>query len=158
MCHCDCGGFAPIATKTDASTERIKGRPVRYISGHNARVNHPKFKHGMADTPEYAAYLNAKQRCTNPNHSAWENYGGRGIQFRLPPFEQFIAHVGLKPGPEYELDRIDNDGDYEIGNIRWATHAENMTNRRPVSAETRRNISIAAIEWHARKHETEAAA
>ncbi|HKV79758.1 MAG TPA: site-specific integrase [Candidatus Sulfotelmatobacter sp.] len=81
-------------------------------------------------TPEGQAYQSARTRCTNPSHISWKHYGGRGIQFLFTSFEQFLAELG--PRPEgHELDRINNDGHYEPGNVRWATGTDQIQNRRP---------------------------
>ncbi|KKN27389.1 hypothetical protein LCGC14_0865170 [marine sediment metagenome] len=71
-----------------------------------------------------------KQRCTNPNAINYHNYGGRGIKVLYKDFGEFLADVGPKPGPEYSIDRIDNDGHYEPGNCKWSTRSEQMKNRR----------------------------
>jgi hypothetical protein len=71
-------------------------------------------------------------RCTNPNHHAWKNYGGRGITVceRWLDLATYLADVGFPPGPGMTLDRIDNDGNYEPGNVRWATYSEQNMNQR----------------------------
>ena len=79
-------------------------------------------RHGMSDTPEYHAYTDAQQRCLNPNNPGYPYYGGRGIEFRFNSFEEFFAELGTKASPDLELDRIDNDGHYEVGNVRWTNH------------------------------------
>ena len=72
-----------------------------------------------------------KARCANPNHPKYANYGGRGITVcdRWMDFVEFWQDVGDRPGPEYSLDRINNDGDYEPGNVRWATAREQQNNQ-----------------------------
>jgi hypothetical protein len=82
-------------------------------------------------SPEYRAYVNARQRCTNPRTVGFEHWGGRGIEFRYSSFEEILTDVGPKPSPELSLDRIDNDGHYEPGNCRWATRSVQNANQRP---------------------------
>lgn len=90
-------------------------------------------KSGGRYTPEYIAWSNIIARCCNSNAQAFKNYGGRGIticsEWRQS-FELFLSYVGYRPGKEYEIDRIDNDGHYEPGNVRWATRKTNCRNRR----------------------------
>lgn len=84
-------------------------------------------------SPEYQSYKAAKSRCLNPRHEKYSYYGGRGIKFRFNSFEQFLAEVGKRPTKRHTLDRINNDGHYEPGNVQWATRAEQALNRRPKS-------------------------
>lgn len=74
-------------------------------------------------------YRRAKTRCTNPNISQWNDYGGRGIKFNFLNFDEFIQELGPRPSG-YTLERIDNDGNYEVGNVKWATRQEQGENKR----------------------------
>jgi hypothetical protein len=92
------------------------------------------------ENPEWVAYRGAKQRCLNPNHSRFADWGGRGIEFRFESYQQFLVCVGRRPGKGYMLDRIDNDGHYEPGNVRWVTarvSANNQRGRATVDIETK---------------------
>ena len=78
---------------------------------------------------EFYAFNNAKERCTRVDNPRYDRYGGRGIEFRFRSFEEFFNHIGSRPSEEYQLDRIKNDGHYEIGNVRWVTGEINQRNR-----------------------------
>lgn len=94
-----------------------------------------KVIHGHArkgqESPEYTAYTHAKERCTNPKHRQWKDYGGRGIKFLFKDFLEFLAALGPKPSPKHVLDRINNDGNYEKRNVRWVPRSESARNCRP---------------------------
>lgn len=114
----------------------------------------------MANTAEFKIWLHIEQRCTNPNRKGYENYGGRGIkvcdewtskkQPRGQAFMNFLNHVGPRPSENHTIDRIDVNGDYAPGNVRWATiqeQANNRTNNRILEFQGRKqNVSMWAKE------------
>src|SRR5262249_60827665 len=84
-------------------------------------------------TPEYRAWANMKTRCYAPSYRGYHNYGGRGIRVCdewRNSFEAFYAHVGPRPSAQHSIDRIDNGGDYEPRNVRWATRHEQQKKKR----------------------------
>ena len=89
-------------------------------------------KHGMHETTEYQAWESMKKRCLNMNDKSYLNYGGRGIKVSEEwlLFVNFFKDMGLKPTPKHSLDRIDNNGNYEAGNCKWATIKEQSRNKR----------------------------
>ncbi len=93
-------------------------------------------KHGYAVRgrfmTEYNSWTAMKQRCYYEKSNNYHNYGGRGITVCdrwINSFDNFISDMGLKPSNSYSLDRIDNNGNYEPGNCRWATKQQQMSGR-----------------------------
>jgi hypothetical protein len=77
----------------------------------------------MTGTPEYKCWSRIQQRCYNPRFRGFKNCGGRGIkvcQRRLDSFENFYADMGRRPSPKHSIERVNNDGNYEPGNCKWA--------------------------------------
>jgi hypothetical protein len=109
--------------------------------------------HGEAvrgqESPEYAAYCSAKERCLYRAGKSYPTYGGQGIEFRFTSFAEFLAEVGRKPTPQHTLDRIDNKGHYEIGNVRWATRKEQMRNTSKNHRITIDGVTKCLVDWYA---------
>lgn len=90
-------------------------------------------RHGLHGTPEYLVWINIRRRCYNPNHKSYSDYGGRGIRLCTNWYASFLSfykYIGKRPSKQHSLDRIDNDGNYEPGNVRWATAKEQANNMR----------------------------
>lgn len=137
-CQCDCGTFKFVVgivltsgrSKSCGCYRVERGR----IHGSTIQLRHGEASvdsTGRKMTPTYAAWASMKSRCNNPNHSNYKRYGARGIRVCdrwNESYEAFLEDVGERPTPEHSLDRIDNDGNYEPGNVRWATAEEQNRN------------------------------
>lgn len=147
LCECGCGKPSPICFYSWPARGYVKGQPLRFIPYHQARMARAARKtHGMSRSPEYDAYCSARQRCENPNMPQWERYGGRGIKFLFASFEEFFAELGPRPSSHHSLDRFpNNDGHYEVGNVRWATRSQQMTNCRFRQGLWERVFSIGTV-------------
>lgn len=109
------------------------------------------FTHQKSGTPEYRAWSGMKERCSNPRHKSFHNYGGRGIrvcQRWLESFNNFFADMGPRPSRNHSMDRWpDKDGNYEPGNVRWATPSQQMNNVRYNCRLTIDGTSLTIAQW-----------
>ena len=135
LCRCNCGNDTVVQRSSLVSGGTIS---CGCYARERASILHTKHgeRHANATTPEYTAWQSMWNRCTLPYHEENKrNYQDRGITVfeewkDFPTFLKYLlATIGRRPGPEYSIDRINNDKGYEPGNIRWATYKEQMRNR-----------------------------
>lgn len=124
-CTCSCG-----ATDVRASEKRLR-EGKKTSCGHLPQKGVAPTHGGSADR-EYNIWSFMRQRCNNPNRASYYRYGGRGIKVCErwnSSYEAFLEDMGRAPFDDAQIDRIDNDGDYEPGNCRWVSQAENKKNK-----------------------------
>lgn len=146
LCQCGCGQEAPIASKTNMRQGYIKGEPHRFIRGHQM------FRHRMTNTSEYDTWAQMIHRCYGVNGKFYPDYGGRGItvcQRWRDSFEEFFSDMGLRP-QGMSIERMDNDGNYEPNNCKWATATEQQNNRRINRKVEFAGLSLTLSQWAVR--------
>lgn len=124
---CDCG-VVKIIAGTFLVREQEPTRSCGCLRRELGRAS--LTTHGESYLSGHSSFRAAKQRCSQTSNNRYADYGGRGIEFRFQNFAEFIKELGPKPSPKHSLDRIDVDGHYEPGNVRWATALEQNRNQR----------------------------
>jgi len=134
LCACDCGA------KRKCLGYNLLGGKTKSCGCFKRDVTRKRMTiHGLYGTPENRCWNAMKSRCYNRKHVGWKYYGERGIAVCdrwMNSFENFLADMGPRPGPEFSIDRINNSGNYEPGNCRWATKTEQVKNQRPKRRRT----------------------
>lgn len=127
LCKCECGKI------TTVGKQKLFNGLTKSCGCYKKEdiVNRSK-KHGQYKTKEYAAWVAMQTRCYNQKTHNFRNYGGRGITVYsqwIGNFDQFLKDVGPSPTVEHSLDRINNNGNYEPGNVKWSTTKEQARNK-----------------------------
>lgn len=119
LCKCVCG-----------KTILVRGNKLK--AGKKKSCGCLSQRHGLSGTSEHMAWKSMLNRCRLDNRIQWKDYGGRGIKVceRWMKFKNFISDMGLKPGSDYSLDRIDVNGDYIPSNCKWSTSKQQQQNKR----------------------------
>lgn len=150
ICNCDCGtvGFVAKGYNVRKGFTKSCGCARAIFVSRNRAVHGDSRRSGKA--PEFDAWARMLYRCFNPNSKNYKDYGGRGITVCAEwtdSYEAFLAHIGRRPSAAHQLDRIQNSGNYEPGNIRWATRKEQCRNRRSSRMITAFGATRTMAEW-----------
>lgn len=145
ICHC---GYPKIVVVQ--SSKLISGNTQSCGCLQRERTAEAKTTHGLSKTRVHTAWSNMKNRCQNPRNRNYYKYGARGITVceRWQTFENFLADMGEPPSPKHSIDRYpDNGGNYEPGNVRWATAKEQGNNQRTNHLITLNGETLTMQQW-----------
>ncbi len=147
LCQCDCGNTKTVLAKQlqNGKTKScgclaIESRKERSVPEHDLKKRRPS----------YTIWRNMIQRCIDANAKQYHRYGGRGIKVCerwRHSVDNWITDMGQRPSNKHSIDRIDNDGDYEPSNCRWATVKEQARNRRSNRILEFQGCRMAMAEW-----------
>jgi len=149
LCQCECGKTIIAELSHLRTGHTTSCGCLKHDVG--ARIGRMTATHGQTGTPTFKSWDTMRQRCNNPNDKKYRHYGGRGIVVceRWSDFENFLADMGEKPDG-MTIDRIDNDGNYEPGNCRWATLVQQARNKRNNVMLTYQGNTFCLAEWAVR--------
>lgn len=144
--ECDCGSVSKVRSQSlsggfTASCGCLQREVALSYEGEKT--------HGLTGSKEYQTWSNMIQRCTNPKHSGFKNYGGRGIRVceRWKRFENFFIDMGPKPKPENQIGRRNNNLGYQPDNCVWENRNQQMRNMRRNRLVTFEGVTLCCAEW-----------
>lgn len=149
-CKCTCGTIKSVRG-SDLVNGKTKscGCLNREVASRQGKLNtRGPVTHGYSKTSTYSIWMGMRTRCNNPKALYFKDYGGRGITVceRWSKFENFLADMGERPG-NLQIDREDNNGNYEPGNVRWVTCSVNGRNKRDTRFLTVDGVTKCLAEW-----------
>lgn len=139
---CDCGGQKVLHSYSAKKAGQCGCETAAKLAARHRT-------HGAAATPMYKLYHAMKDRCGNTHNTHYSHYGARGIRVCerwLESYENFLLDMGERP-PGTTLDRVNNDGNYEPGNCRWASRRQQQRNRRNNNTVTLDGVTMCMTEW-----------
>ena len=132
MCKCQCGNTTEVRTDS-LKSGNTKSCGCKWRASVTKHGHCKKRPHSRRSTMEYSSWQHMKARCHNPNHAEYSNYGGRGITICdewKDDFQAFYNYIGKCPIGCNSIDRINVNGNYEPGNVRWSNPIEQARNQR----------------------------
>ena len=144
ICQCDCSKITVVRT-VNLTSGGVKS--CGCLRSETSQKIH--FKHGLTNSPEYTIWQNMIRRCYDRKNSSFQYYGHRGIKVcdRWHTFVNFLADMRHKLSPDHTIERIDNNGNYEPSNCRWATWREQSINKRNTITITFNDQTKTLVEW-----------
>ena len=151
LCRCDCGTIKRVrlyhlkAKRNDKTRATLSCGCLLYT----VHLKHGMNKRSETTPEEYGIWSSMRTRCYNTKRNSYKDYGARGIKVceRWNDFAAFYADMGPRPSPEHTLDRIDNDGDYEPSNCRWATPEQQNYNKRNTRYIEFEGLKLTLAKW-----------
>ena len=146
LCQCECGKFVIVDASKLMNSHTQSCGCLKYERLKQATTIHGESAYRNA-TDEYNIFHGLKKRCENPRSHAYPSYGGNGIECRLESVVDLLDAIGRRPTKQHSVERINNKGHYEKGNIKWGTKQEQARNRKSNVLITAFGRTQLMVEW-----------